>query len=303
MTDEEVPPALAGERLDRTVALVTGWSRARAAAVVAEGGVRVVGAVEVAGARRLAGGERLAITAEEAATDLCAPDPTVAVPVVHADDDVIVVDKPAGLVVHPGAGNREGTMAQGLLARFPELAGVGDPARPGIVHRLDKGTSGLVVVARSAAAHHSLTAQLAERQATRTYLALVWGHPDQPRGVVDAPIGRSARQPTRMTVSAEGRGARTRYEVESCFADPAEVSLLSCGLETGRTHQIRVHLAAIGHPLVGDDRYGGLRSSLSASRPCLHAAELAFAHPATGERVTFTSPLPEDLVGLLAGLA
>jgi 23S rRNA pseudouridine1911/1915/1917 synthase len=178
------------------------------------------------------------------------------------------------------------------------VASVGDPARPGIVHRLDRGTSGLLVVARSPRAYASLTDQLARRRVERRYLALVRGHMPAPAGVIDAPVGRSARDRTRMAVAAGGRSARTRYEVVAAFDEPEPLSLVACRLETGRTHQIRVHLAAVGHPVVGDDRYGG-RRLLGLDRPFLHAAELAFTHPATGEQVRFSSPLPPDLQAVL----
>jgi 23S rRNA pseudouridine1911/1915/1917 synthase len=223
----------------------------------------------------------------------------VEVPVVHVDDDVIVVDKPADLVVHPGSGNLDQTMVNGLLARFPELATVGDPERPGIVHRLDRGTSGLLVVARTPEAYESLVDQLAERTVERRYRTLVWGHPASPRGVVDAPIGRSPKHPTKMAVTERGKPARTSYEVVRTFDRPVEVAELECRLETGRTHQIRVHLSAIGHSVVGDDRYRGVRESLSCPRPFLHAERLGFAHPVTGDRLTFESPLPADLQAVL----
>ena len=178
----------------------------------------------------------------------------------YEDDDVLVVAKPAGLVVHPGAGHPDGTLVNGLLALDPEIAGTGDPQRPGIVHRLDRDTSGLLVVARSPRAYEALVAALGAHEVSREYLALVWGHLDAPRGVIDAPIGRSVRRPTRMAVREGGRRARTAYEVQAEFTSP-EVSLVRASLETGRTHQIRVHLQAIGHPVVGDAAYGGARSS------------------------------------------
>ncbi len=230
------------------------------------------------------------------------PDPGVAFGVVHEDDSVIVVDKPAGLVVHPGAGNRDGTLVNGLLARYPELAGVGNPDRPGIVHRLDAGSSGLLVVARTGAAVGALVTQFAAHTAGRRYQALVWGHPSAAHGIIDAPIGRDPGDPLKMALVAGGRPARTEYEVVARLAAPAAVALLACRLETGRTHQIRVHLAGIGHPLVGDSVYGDRRATLGLERPFLHAAELSFEHPATGARMTFTSPLPADLADLLASL-
>jgi 23S rRNA pseudouridine1911/1915/1917 synthase len=295
---EEVPAALDGQRLDRVVAMVTGLPRAAVADLVATGAVRVDGDVVTKAGRKVAEGE--VVEADVA----CAPDPSVDVPIVLVDDDVIVVDKPAGLVVHPGAGNRAGTVVQGLLARFPELAGVGDPARPGVVHRLDRGTSGLLVVARSPRAYTSLVTQLAERRASRRYTALVWGHLDADAGLIDAPIGRAQRDRTKMAVSAAGRDARTRYEVVRAYTDPVDVALLDCTLETGRMHQIRVHLNAIGHPVVADDRYRGGRKGLpvALARPFLHARELSFDHPGTGARVTFESPLPPDLTAVLERL-
>jgi 23S rRNA pseudouridine1911/1915/1917 synthase len=294
---EVVPAALGGERIDRAVALLTGLSRAEVAALVAEGGVRVGGQVVTTRSRKVAEGDLLEVDVPAPAGDQgVLAEAGVDVPVVYADDDVIVVDKPPGLVVHPGAGNPSGTLVNGLLARFPDLAGVGaNPSRPGIVHRLDKGTSGLLVVARSARAYDSLVAQLKRRSVDRRYLALVAGTVESPGGLVDAPIGRAETQRTRMTVSARGREARTRYEVKERFSEPVPVTLVECRLETGRTHQIRVHMAAIGHPVIGDTRYHGNRAGLPCPRPFLHAWRLAFDHPGTGERVGWSSPLPPDL--------
>jgi 23S rRNA pseudouridine1911/1915/1917 synthase len=302
---EVVPAAVEGERLDRVVALLTGLPRARAAELVADGKVRVDGRPATARAARVVAGSTLEVEVpdEHDADDGVRPDPSVDVPVLHVDDAVIVVDKPAGLVVHPGAGHRDGTLVGGLLARFPELADVGDPARPGLVHRLDRGTSGLLLVARTPEAHADLVAQLAARTVERRYVALVLGVPEPRAGVVDAPIGRSPRDPTRMAVSATGRPARTHYRVEAAYERPVPAARLRCRLETGRTHQVRVHLSAIGHPVVGDARYGGDRPTLPAPRPCLHAARLGFRHPATGEPVAFESPVPADLEAVLAGLS
>jgi 23S rRNA pseudouridine1911/1915/1917 synthase len=225
------------------------------------------------------------------------PDHDVAtgIRVVHADEHVVVVDKPAGLVVHPGAGRATGTLVQGLLAVYPDVAGVGDPARPGVVHRLDQGTSGLLVVARTALAYTSLVGQLAARTVGRRYRALAWGRLEPDVGTIDAPVGRGSGDRTRMVVTTTGRDARTHYQVLGRYESPAPLTLLECRLETGRTHQVRVHLAAIGHPLVGDGRYGGSRSALPAARPFLHASRLVFDHPATGQRLQFEAPLPPDL--------
>jgi 23S rRNA pseudouridine1911/1915/1917 synthase len=215
-------------------------------------------------------------------------------------------------VVHPGNGNREGTLVHGLLARFPDLAAMstGDTVdRPGIVHRLDKGTSGLLVVARTPEARDDLVDQLSRRAVKRDYVALVLGTVESEGGLIDAPLGRSDIEPSRIRVQAGGREARTRYTVESRFEAPVATTLIRCQLETGRTHQIRVHLSSIGHPVVGDDRYGGRRGpawapgfdrSLPAGRPFLHAAGLGFRHPVSGEALHFSSELPEDLKNFLA---
>lgn len=296
-----VPEALEGERVDRALGLLLDWSRTEAAAVCAAGAVLVNGGV-AAKSRRLRVGESVEVTAEPASPVAPEPDPSVAVTVRYEDDDVIVVAKPAGLVVHPGAGRSDATLVNGLLARYPEVATVGEAQRPGIVHRLDRNTSGLLVVARTAAAYAGLVSRLAAREIERNYDALVWGIPDAARGVIDAPIGRSAQRRTRMTVRAGGRPARTHYEVVARADDPAR-SRLVCRLETGRTHQIRVHLAAIGHPVVGDATYGGARAGLALDRPFLHAAELAFDHPITGAAIRLTEPLPPDLEAVATGLS
>lgn len=301
---EEVPTPLDGQRVDRVVAMLTGLSRTEATALVQAGGVQVDRTVVTKGADRIHTGQIVDIDVPEAAASAGPePDPEVEVPVVYLDDHVIVIDKPADLVVHPGAGHHDGTLVNGLLAKFPELAEVGDPARPGVVHRLDRGTSGLLMVARTSSAYHSLVAQLTARTVLRRYRALAWGHPESLRGMIDAPIGRSARQPTKMAVVTGGKEARTSYEVEHLYADPVEVAMITCRLETGRTHQIRVHLSAIGHPVVGDDRYNGVRQSLPCPRPFLHAEQLGFDHPVTGEHLEFEAALHDDLVAVLAQLS
>lgn len=299
-----VPGALGGERVDRVVALLTGATRAEASAWVTSGAVRIDGMVVTKGSTRVDEGADLLIeAAPPPAAHALEPDASVVVPVVYEDDDLVIVDKPAGLVVHPGAGNVSGTLVQGLLARYPELAAIGDPARPGIVHRIDKETSGLLVVARSAAAYGALSATIAAHGVTRRYLALVWGAMDAPSGLIDAPIGRSARAPTRMAVTARGRAARTSYDVVAGYDEPAVVTLLRCTLDTGRTHQIRVHLQAIGHPVVGDRRYGGHREPFTdLGRFFLHAEHLGLEHPITGEPLTFDSALPPNLAVLVSRL-
>lgn len=304
MIDETIPDALAGERLDRIVALVAEVSRAEAAALVASGGALVDGEVVTTGRLRLRTGQRVVV--DEALLPVeepPQPDPDVPFGIVHVDADLVVIDKPAGLVVHPGAGNPSGTLVNGLLARFPDLAGVGEPHRPGIVHRLDVGTSGLLVVARTQRAYHALVDALGRHAVRRSYVALVWGHPPNPSGVIEAPIGRDHRDPMRMAVVVDGKPARTRYRTTATFAEPAEAALLECDLETGRTHQIRVHLSAIGHPVVGDGTYGGTRVALACPRPFLHAARLELVHPATGEELAFDSPLPADLADVVGRLA
>jgi 23S rRNA pseudouridine1911/1915/1917 synthase len=296
MITEDVPAPLDGQRLDRIVALLGDVSRSDAAAAIAAGGVTVDGEPAPSGKVRLTEGQ--VVTVDPATfpqVQLPQADATVEYDVIYEDDSVIVVNKPAGLVVHPGAGNMTGTLANGLLARYPEIVDVGEPMRPGIVHRLDAGSSGLLVVARTNEAADYLIAQFADHTCTRRYIALVWGVPDAPHGIIDAPLGRDRSDPLKMAVVAHGKYARTDYRVVGTYSEPAVVSQLECRLETGRTHQIRVHLSSINHPLVGDPVYGQRRPNLGVQRPFLHAAELAFNHPDTGERVTFNSPLADDL--------
>lgn len=297
MIEQHLPAAFDGERIDRVVAMLTGCSRAEAAEAVAAGDVSLDARVVAKASTRVGEGQTIRIDGDPVrAPTLPEADPSVDFVVVAADDEVIVVDKPAGLVVHPGAGHHGATLVHGLLARYPELAEVGDdPQRPGIVHRLDKGTSGLLVVARTQRAFESLVDQLSVHSVDRRYRALVHGHLEAPRGTIDAPVGRSRRDPLKMTVTATGRPSRTHYEVLDAFSDPAAMSLLECRLETGRTHQIRVHLRSIGRPVVGDDLYGGARGPLVMGRPFLHAARLGFVHPGSGDEVWFDSALPSDL--------
>lgn len=309
-----VPAALEGERLDRALALIFGLSRSQVNDIVDAGRVSIAGRPVTSRSRRVHEGETLTVTGAVAPVVESGPqaDAAVEVPVVYADEAVVVVDKPAGLVVHPGHGNRHGTLVHGLLARFPDIAALGDAAgtrdRPGIVHRLDKGTSGLMVVARTAEAREALTGQLSRREVRREYLSLVLGALDSDEGLIDAPLGRSDVDASRIRVQAGGRAARTGYRVVARFPAPLECALVACRLETGRTHQIRVHFSSIGHPVAGDDRYGGRRGTgpsagvgalLPPGRPFLHAAELAFRHPTSGEEMAFASPLPADLVAVV----
>jgi len=305
-----VPASLDGVRVDRAVAMLADVSRAAVDGLVASGRVALDGRVVTSRSAKLVEGQTLAVDRPDEVVEAGPEsDPGVEFTVVHADDQVVVVDKPAGLVVHPGAGHRSGTLVNGLVARFPDLAALpglvgSEPDRPGIVHRLDRGTSGLMVVARTPDAYRSLVDQLSSREVSRTYRALVLGTVEGESGLVDAPIGRSVSSPTRMSISRKGKEARTRYRVEERFSLPAPATLVRASLETGRTHQIRVHLAAIGHPVVGDDPYGQGRAlpGATVTRPFLHAYALAFDHPSTGERVSWTSELPDDLAAQLDAL-
>jgi 23S rRNA pseudouridine1911/1915/1917 synthase len=295
-----VPAALEGERVDRAVALLTGWSRADVQALLARDAIVVDGRA-VGKSHRLVAGTVIEVLEEPAVGAAPVGDAGIAVDVRYADDDVIVISKPPGLVVHSGAGHADGTLVNGLLARYPEIATVGDELRPGIVHRLDRDTSGLLVAARSSRGYESLVQQISTRTVERRYVALVWGALSSPRGVIDAPIGRSTARRTRMAVRESGKAARTEYELRTAFDDPV-CALLDCRLETGRTHQIRVHLSAIGHPIVGDATYGGSRQAIALDRPFLHAARLVFDQPTTGERLAFEDPLPAELATILEQL-
>lgn len=214
----------------------------------------------------------------------------------HSDPDILVVDKPAGLVVHPGAGQPAGTLVNQLISRFPELLAVGDSLRPGIVHRLDKDTSGVMVVARSPAAHAYLVEQFAARAVAKTYLALVEGSPTVERGVIDAPVGRHPKRRTAMSVVRDGKPATTHFTVLESLG---RYTLLEVTPDTGRTHQIRVHLAAAGFPIVRDPQYGRKTALPGLDRTFLHAHALGFVHPATRERVLYRAPLALDLVAVL----
>lgn len=218
--------------------------------------------------------------------------------VLFEDEALAVVNKPPGMVVHPGPGHQQDTLANALLDRYPELAGQGS-GRPGIVHRLDKDTSGLIVVARTPAAMLHLKAQFKNRTVEKTYLALVQGQPESPSGLIDVPIGRHPRRRKLMAPTPDGKPARTHYTVVEGFPD---FSLLSVRPETGRTHQIRVHLSWLGYPVVGDKLYGPRRSPLAAGRQLLHAWRLKLTHPASEAPLTFEAPLPPDFVEILEGL-
>lgn len=287
-----VPDDAAGERLDRFLAAAPAiGSRAAAERLVREGRVRVDGSPRPK-SFRLGGGERLAVDLPESRPSSLEPE-QLDLAVVYEDERLLVVDKPAGLVVHPAAGHRRGTLVHGLLGRG--IAG-GEPERPGIVHRLDRDTSGLLVVARDPETHRRLQGLLRRRAITREYLVLVHGRPRSWRGRIEAPIGRDRADPTRMSIDTERpRQAATEFEAVELL--PAH-ALLRVRLETGRTHQIRVHLAAIELPVSGDPVYGR-GGDLGLARQFLHAARLAFPHPWSGAPVELESPLPADLEAAL----
>lgn len=300
-----VGPSSPGERLDVYIATrLPELSRSRVAQLLADGRVRLNGEVPRKSTRPVAG--------DVIEVELPEPEPSTLVPeaipldILYEDHDLVVVDKPSGLVVHPAPGHRTGTLVHGLLHHVSDLSGIGGVRRPGIVHRLDKDTSGLILVAKTDAAHRALSAAFKAREIRRFYLVASWGHLSDPLRVVDAPIGRSPRHRQRMAVVEGGRDAVTRFRsLERWRA----AELIEAELETGRTHQIRVHLAWIGHPVVGDETYGGggergisgpARGWAKAlarrvPRQFLHAAALELNHPRTGEPLEFTSPLPKEL--------
>lgn len=301
MISEEIPSALEGERIDRIVAMLTGCSRAEASQAIADGQCLIDGQVATKVSARVVAGQEVTVLVDPIVVEpLPEPDSSVEFGVVHVDDHIAVIDKPAGLVVHPAAGVRENTLVNGLLAMFPRIVGVGEPQRPGIVHRLDRGTSGLMVVALTEPAREFLVDLLSTHDVDREYTAVVWGDLETPLGSIDAPVGRSRRNPLRMTVATDGRWARTHYEVVGSFTEPRQMTQVALRLETGRTHQIRVHLASIGHPVIGDELYAGPRPDVGVSRPFLHASRLAFTHPATGADMEFVSPLAADLAATLS---
>ena len=288
-----VPQEMGGLRLDQALArLFHQYSRSRLQDWLRSGHIKVDGRAPPA-RMAVSGGEQVLLTPPRLPESGAPRAQRMPLKIVHEDAALIVIDKPAGLVVHPGAGQPDRTLLNALLAHAPALAGV---PRAGIVHRLDKDTSGLLVVAKTVEAQTDLVKQLAERSMQRLYIALVQGDPPA-SGTIDVPVGRDAKARTRMAVTHRGKPARTTYQVLERFGRAA---LVECRLETGRTHQIRVHFQHIRHPLVGDTVYRrGTRHGISFPRQALHAAELSLRHPASGEPMTWRSPLPRDFKRLV----
>jgi 23S rRNA pseudouridine1911/1915/1917 synthase len=313
----------AATRLDAWLAgQIADLGRNRAKRLIQEGHVAIGGRTIVEAKRPVKPGDRVVVDMPPA-TPATPEGEAIALNVVYEDDALIVIDKPADLVVHPAAGNRSGTLVNALIAHAgASLSGIGGVARPGIVHRLDKDTTGLMVVAKTDRAHRSLTAQFADHGRSgpleRGYLALVWGAPSRPSGTIDAPLGRSARNREKMEVRRTGgRTALTHYRILERYGPEKRptAALVACRLETGRTHQIRVHLASIGHPVIGDRAYGSGFATKAALLPeparalaaafprqALHAYLLGFEHPETGQEMRFESPIPADMAGLIAAL-
>jgi len=300
-----------GPRLDKALADASGLSRERVKALIAAGAVSVAGEPVTQASGKASDGADFAIDVPPAA-EAEAKAQAIPLDVVFEDEHLIVVDKPAGLVVHPAAGNPDGTLVNALLHHCRgNLSGIGGVARPGIVHRIDKDTSGLLVVAKSDAAHEGLAKQFADHSIERLYLAVVNGHPRPPEGTISGKIGRSDANRKKMTVladgSSRGKHAATHYKSLETLNGAA---LVECRLETGRTHQVRVHLASIGHALVGDPVYGRANplvrtvlKTLGFHRQALHAAVLGFVHPVTGDRLRFESDMPQDMKELIDGTA
>ena len=286
----------AGERLDACLArMADGVTRSAAARAIAEGRVLVNG--RAAGkSLKLSGGEQIEFTPEEPAPISAAPQ-DIPLDVVYEDGDVIVVNKPSGLVVHPAPGHPDETLVNALLHHCgSSLSGVGGALRPGIVHRIDRDTSGLIIAAKNDMAHQSLAAQLADHTLARTYECIVTGNLREDSGTVDAPIARDSRDRKRMAVVPGGRRAVTHWEVIARYPGYTHIR---CRLETGRTHQIRVHMAYLGHPILGDTVYGAKKPVPGLTGQCLHAVALRFLHPRTGEAVSLSCPLPEEFTAML----
>ena len=288
----------AGVRLDAFLSADGALTRSQAARLIAEGRVRVNGK-PAAKSARLSGGETVTVDVPHL-RETALPPQDIPLDVVYEDDDVIVVNKPTGLVVHPAPGHPDGTLVNALLHHCGDsLSGIGGEKRPGIVHRIDRDTSGLIIAAKNDAAHLALSAQLKDHSLSRTYECLVTGNMKQDSGTVDAPIGRSSADRKKMAVVPTGRRAVTHWEVVARYPG---VTHLRCRLETGRTHQIRVHMAYIGHPILGDTVYGAKKPVPGLTGQCLHATGLRFIHPRTGEPVELHCPLPPEFTAMLQKL-
>jgi len=288
-----------GERVDRVIAFFSGLSRSKVSDLISKRLILRNGIPIKKGSEIVHTNDEISMPnlVDEAVEEI-ASDESINFEVVFEDDSVIVVSKPSGLIVHPGSGIANGTLVNGLAAQFPDLREIGDPSRLGLVHRLDKGTSGLLIVARTPEALENLKFQMQERHVHRQYFAIVAGHVESNKGVVDAPLGRDPKNPLKRAVINSGKYARTHYEIDQKYESPFKVSILNCRLETGRTHQIRVHLAAIGHPVLGDELYGGRTSFNIENRLALHAKMLTFLHPKTKNLMNFESPLPAELTSM-----
>ena len=288
----------AGVRLDAFLSADGALTRSQAARLIAEGRVRVNGK-PAAKSARLSGGETVTVDVPHL-RETALPPQDIPLDVVYEDDDVIVVNKPTGLVVHPAPGHPDGTLVNALLHHCGDsLSGIGGEKRPGIVHRIDRDTSGLIIAAKNDAAHLALSAQLKDHSLSRTYECLVTGNMKQDSGTVDTPIGRSSADRKKMAVVPTGRRAVTHWEVVARYPG---VTHLRCRLETGRTHQIRVHMAYIGHPILGDTVYGAKKPVPGLTGQCLHATGLRFIHPRTGEPVELHCPLPPEFTAMLQKL-
>ena len=296
-----VSPHNEGERVDRVIAFFSGLSRSKVSDLISKRLILRNGIPIKKGSEIVHLNDEISMPnlVGEAVEEI-ASDESIDFEVIFEDDSVIVVSKPSGLIVHPGSGIANGTLVNGLAAQFPDLREIGDPTRLGLVHRLDKGTSGLLIVARTPEALENLKFQMQERHVHRQYFAIVAGHVESNKGVVDAPLGRDPKNPLKRAVINSGKYARTHYEIDQKYESPFKVSMLNCRLETGRTHQIRVHLAAIGHPVLGDELYGGRTSFNSENRLALHAQMLTFLHPITSNLMHFESPLPAELTSMKA---
>ncbi len=282
---------MAEERLDVRLSREYGLTRSRVEALIADGRASVNGRPETKCGRKIRPDDTVALEVPPPIAAQAAPE-NIPLEILYEDDDLAVVVKPCGMVVHPAAGNESGTLVNALLYHLSNLSGIGGALRPGIVHRLDKDTSGLLLVAKNDAAHAALSDALKERKIHKTYTAVARGVLKEPSGVIEAPIGRSPKDRKKMAVIADGRYARTEYTLLQPLRG---ASLVSVNLITGRTHQIRVHFAYIGHPLLGDPLYGG-KSIPPVSRLMLHARRIAFCHPTTGEPMVFEAPEPPEFV-------